>query len=191
MWWTKFAVTQIGQKLYLCIFLFLNSQFAKGKDCVVAVRTNVWLCARRNFVLLMTVWMAWATRAALCLDSISLMSLDHEERKFVCVHAMNVYIGRGGVAPHIRNFGTIWKWMARITPWPLNPWGENLRSPFNVDLRAGVDVLEKTKVVLFIPGLKACIVQPVDGRCPVGGEVPPWRAYDGLWLRSAAVQVML
>jgi hypothetical protein len=71
------------------------------------------------------------------------------------------------VAPHIRNFGTTWRSVVSLTPWSLNPRGKNLRCPFKVDPRAGVDVLEKVIVVLFMPGLKARIVQPVAGRCPV------------------------
>jgi hypothetical protein len=40
-------------------------------------------------------------------------------------HAINAYLGSGGIAPHILDLGTRWRWVVSFTPWPLYPQGES------------------------------------------------------------------
>jgi hypothetical protein len=50
-------------------------------------------------------------------------------------HAMKAYWGSGCIAPRIRNFGTIWRWVVSCTPRSLHPQGKSPWCP--LDRRLG------------------------------------------------------
>jgi hypothetical protein len=59
-------------------------------------------------------------------------------------HAMNTYWGSGGIAPHILNLGTRWRWVVSFTPRPLYPLGRAPRYPLDrvwVYLRPGLETV--------------------------------------------------
>jgi hypothetical protein len=46
-------------------------------------------------------------------------------------HATKMYWGSGGIAPHILNLGTGWRWLVSLTPQPFYPWDKSVRFLLN------------------------------------------------------------
>jgi hypothetical protein len=78
-----------------------------------------------------------------------------------------MYWGSGGKAPNILDLGTRWRWVMRLTPWPLYPQGKSplypldrrLRGPQSRSGRGGEEKNSQPR-----PGLESSIIQPVTQR---------------------------
>ena len=86
--------------------------------------------------------------------------------KAFLVHAMESYRDSRDKAPLILNVGTRWRWALNITPRPLHPppRGYNPSTHWTgscVGLRASMNVLEKIKILLSLPGFELRTVQSV------------------------------
>jgi hypothetical protein len=61
-------------------------------------------------------------------------------------HTMKAYWGNGGIAPHILDLSTRWRWVVNFMPWPLYSQGKNPWYPLDRRLgepRAGLDAVVK------------------------------------------------
>jgi hypothetical protein len=62
------------------------------------------------------------------------LHLQVKKVKSLCLtkhHAMKTYCGSGGIALHILDFGTRWRWVVSFTPRPLNRQGRSPRYPLD------------------------------------------------------------
>jgi len=74
-------------------------------------------------------------------------------------HGMKAYWGNGRKAPHIRDFGTGWKWVVSFTPRPLYSQGKSLR--WQLDRKLGVEVKRKIPSPRRKSNPRTPITQPV------------------------------
>jgi hypothetical protein len=72
---------------------------------------------------------------------------------------MKAYWGSEGIAPHILDLGTRWRWVVSFMPWPLYPQYPLDRRLGGLQNHSGHDGEEKNYQPL--PGLEPLIIQPV------------------------------